>query len=186
MPRWGFCSMFFRFSVFLEILCKRYNTSSNFRALEGEKTRAFFLTCFFCVFCKLANGPIHPPIRPPLLHQIFTKTLLLAPSCDYWKPSFPEGLKMTQKVSKRVPKGAPRLDFFLEMTQKVSPRVPKGAPRWDFFIQPMCCCRGGSGLGCFVCGCCSFLLFRVSVCCFSCYFYCCLLSAWARRTARSG
>ena len=106
-------------------MCKRYNTSSNFRALEGEKTRAFFWSCFFCGFCKLANGSIHPPIWPPLLRPFFNKKLLLEPSCDYWGGSFQEGLKMTQKVSKRVPKGAPRWNLFIHFPCSWTPEIGK-------------------------------------------------------------
>ena len=116
-----------RFGVFWE-MCKRYNTSSNFRALEDEKTHAFFLHCFFLCFCKLANGPIHPPIWPPLLHPFFIKTLLLAPSCDYWAP-------WGAQVYPRVPPGTPRNDFFLIL-----------APIWVRLGAP------GSLPGPFLCG----------------------------------
>ena len=131
-----------RFGVFWE-MCKRYNTSSNFRALEDEKTHAFFLHCFLC-FCKLANGPIHPPIWPPLLHPFFIKTLLLGPPAITGLPGAP---KSTQGCP-RVPPGTLFYWFWLPFG---SAWVPPGPFPDRFFVDlgPFCmqCPASSFGLG---------------------------------------
>ena len=103
-----------------------------FSSFGGRKNTYFFLHYFFLCFCKLANGPIHPPIWPPLLHPFFIKTLLLGPPAITGLPGAP---KSTQGCP-RVPPGTLFYRFWLPFG---SAWVPPGPFRpiflwiWDRF-----------------------------------------------------